>query len=107
VRKYPPEVAGEEIREGFEPVDSPPPEAFAPLHGAQGEPTGSHFSVGDVEAGDTASTDNETKRHGAAGSYQDDSPWRTTREDERADGHEDSFPSVYGSLNERNVWGEH
>jgi len=107
VRKYPPEVAGEEIRDGFEPLDTPPLEASASLHGMHGEPTGSHFSVGDVEAGDTTSTDNETKGHGAAGSYQDDSPWRTAQDDERADGHEGNFPSVYGSLNERNVWGEH
>ncbi|KAF8544968.1 organic solute transporter Ostalpha-domain-containing protein [Trichophaea hybrida] len=104
VRQYPPEVAGEEIREGFEPPTTPPVDAPQSPHATQGDPANSRFSIGNEE-------DNMSDLPGDHG---DGSPWRSDDEDASDDGGEgvgeDSsrdISGIYGSMNERNVWGGH
>jgi hypothetical protein len=98
VRQYPPEVAGEEIREGFEPLAAPPAEAPSSLHATQGEPAGSQFTIGDDSEGNSK----DDLSNGGVESYHDDSPWDRDDE-ERATG--GNPIGIYGSLNERDVWG--
>ncbi|KAI5781461.1 organic solute transporter Ostalpha-domain-containing protein [Geopyxis carbonaria] len=109
VRKYPPEAAGEEYREGYEPLSTPPVELpHSPL-ATQGDPEGSRFSVGEEDDSEVPEDDNS--RDGNSDNIQDNdssaenSPWN--REDGKDVAREDrDFSGVYGSMNERNVWGE-
>lgn len=112
VRQYPPEVAGEEIRIGFEP-SAPPVKSPKTLHATQGDPEGPKFTIGDdgdedeglgeeVGQGDRP----DTPREG----YKDieDSPWKRPEDnddDEAGNDSDGGYPAVYGSMNERNVWG--
>ena len=104
IRQYPPEVAGEEIKKGFEPpsVDRP-----ATPHATQGEPEGAQFTVGD--------DDDDDDDGGEEGGHppvmpNEDSPWRN---DDGASGGAvggDSardLSEIYGRLDERDVWGNH
>jgi len=104
VRQYPPEVAGEEIREGFEPPTTPPVDAPQPLHATQGDPENPQFSVGDEE----------DDKNDLPEDHKDGSPWRSDGEDGGEDGGEDiredssrDISGIYGSMDERNVWDSH
>ena len=110
VRQYPPEVAGEEIREGFEPstapVQSPPPR-----HATRGDPTDNYtFSIGDDD-GDVSGADADMKSPSLVSSppqldnYSDDSPWKKGDHDGEEGSGSAQGTGIYGSLNERAVWG--
>jgi hypothetical protein len=105
VRQYPPGVASEEIREGFEPLAAPPVTAPSSPHATQGEPESSPFTIGDDADDAPADIDDGAKddpNNGGAESYHDDSPWK--RDDEGSGSGRHSM-GIYGSMNERDVWG--
>jgi len=97
VRKWPPEEAGEEYREGFEPLNTPPIEGVDKRNEIQGDPEGSNFTIGDDEDDDSQSASRETPQ-----AEDSRSPW-----DEHNEGENQEFRGVgsYSSLNERDVWG--
>lgn len=110
VRQYPPEVAGEEIREGFEP-SSPPVDSPSTTDTARGDPIdNTKFSIGD-EDGDVSGADADAKSPSPVSSppqldgYSDDSPWNKDDHDDAGGSGPAHGTGVYGSLNERDVWG--
>lgn len=110
VRQYPPQEAGEQYRVGGESpasVSSPAPKS----HATQGDPGAtSPFSIGDDD--DTDSSES----HGGAvkkvtdfadGHVEDSNAWRKDEtDDEHPDPVDTPIKGVYGSFNERNVWGD-
>lgn len=109
VRQYPPEAAGEEVREGFEPP-SPPAESPPLSDVVKGKPTNdSKFSIGDD--GDLSGTDTDVKSPSPISSpprldrYNDDSPWKKSDHDDAEGSGSAHGTGIYGSLNEHYVWG--
>ena len=111
IRQYPPEVAGEEIKKGFEPPAAPSVDRPATPHASQGggEPEGARFSIGDDDDDDD-DDDGEEEGDRRPVMPNEDSPWRS---DDGASGgavEGDStrdLSEIYGRLDERDVWGNH
>lgn len=106
VRQYPPEAAGEEIREGFEPSTIPSVEAPHSPKAIQGDPEGSQTQntdgAADEEEQDEAAQETDLRKHQIL-ENDEDLPWKSTDEDTDLGGNIGS--TIYGSFNEREIWG--
>ena len=108
IRQYPPEVAGEEIKTGFEPPATPPVDAPTTPHATQGGPESSRFSIGDV--GDEEEEGEGGGKDRSPVMPKEDSPWRSDDDARGGAVGGDStrdFAEIYENLNEQNVWGNH
>ena len=88
---------------GFEPTTAPPVQAPETLHATQGNPESQQFTIGDDGEDDAVDAPN-----GAPDApYKDheDSPWKRHDEDDDDNDGGSPYRAMYGSMNERSVWG--
>lgn len=114
VRQYPPEAAGEEVREGFDHEPAKVDVPHSPLDPARESPKPTFTVAGDDD--DEEDEDEEEENHRKIPDYTDggsntseDSPWSRpddhNHEERGGSSSRNDYSGMYGSMNERDVWG--